>query len=96
MPTCPNCGAPVPEGAIACGRCGATLSAQGGQASMGSQSEPYSSPQQRPNSVPYAGRSDNRDLSMRLEKALRRSELLTYVAIGLGLVILVLLFVPPF
>jgi len=90
MATCPNCGASVPESAIACGRCGTALDAQRSTASS-FQSQPSSSPQRTQDSVPLDTGPGKSDLSMRLEKALRRSELLSYAAIGIGLAILIII-----
>ena len=43
MPICPYCGATVPEGAIACGKCGASLVSSQPQTSTTFQSQPDSS-----------------------------------------------------
>ena len=71
MPTCPHCSASVPEGAVCCGNCGATINSQ---ATLLSTSQPSSD-----------------DMSARLEKAMRRAELLSYAAAGLGIAILAVL-----
>ncbi|MGA3112476.1 MAG: zinc-ribbon domain-containing protein [Candidatus Bathyarchaeia archaeon] len=55
MPTCPHCGATVPEGAVYCGNCGAS------------------------------------NMQARYEKAIKRTEWLSYAAAGLGVAILVVL-----
>jgi hypothetical protein len=60
---------------------------------MSSEPQQSSSPQQPQDSGPLTTRSDNSDLSMRLEKALRRCELLGYAAIVLGLIILVIILI---
>ncbi|MGD0995297.1 MAG: zinc-ribbon domain-containing protein [Candidatus Bathyarchaeia archaeon] len=85
MPVCPQCGATVPEGAIACGNCGSPLN------SSQTSSAPFQSTST--SSTTWSTRTDNSDLSTRLEKALRRTELLSYVAIGLAAVILVILLI---
>ena len=58
---------------------------------MSFQSQPSSSPQQIQDSVPLDTGPGKSDLSMRLEKALRRCELLSYAAIGIGLAILIII-----
>ena len=83
MTVCPKCGATVPEGATTCSYCGSPLTTQ--QASPTTvQSTPMSS-------STWSIGTDNSDTSARLEKALRRSELLTYAAIGLGIVIAIII-----
>ncbi|MGB8780458.1 MAG: zinc-ribbon domain-containing protein [Candidatus Bathyarchaeia archaeon] len=84
MPACPKCGATVPEGAIACSYCGPPLNS--------AQTSPAPFQSTSTNSTTWPTRTDNSDLSTRLEKALRRSELLSYAAIGLAVAILVILF----
>lgn len=92
MPDCPYCGASVPEGAIACGKCGATLSGQGKPASTPFQSQPSNS-QQPQDSSPWGNKPNYNQPSASLERALKRTEQLSYIAIGLGAIILVLLIV---
>jgi uncharacterized membrane protein YvbJ len=74
MPTCPNCGATVPEGAFYCGNCGTAINSS---ATSPSASQPQMTPQGSPI-----------EMAARLEKAMRRTELLTYAAAGLGAAIL--------
>lgn len=71
MPTCPYCGATVPDDAEYCGKCGSTLK----HASASTQ-QPLNS-------------SIDPQLQARYEKELRRTELLSYAAAGLGIVVLV-------
>lgn len=85
MPVCPQCGATVPEGAIACGNCGAPLN------SSQTSSAPFQSTST--SSTTWPTRTDSSDLSTRLEKALRRNELLSYAAIGIAVVIIVFYFI---
>ena len=94
MPICPYCGATVPDGAIACGKCGASLVSSQPQTSTPFQSQPNSSGQSSgSSSTSWSG--GNSELSTRLEKALRRNELLSYAAVGLSvvLVVVIILFV---
>jgi len=74
MPACPNCGATVPEGAFYCGNCGAAINSP---ATSPSASQPQLTPQ-----------GSSSEMAARLEKAMRRTELLTYAAAGLGAAIL--------
>ena len=87
MPTCPHCGATVPEGAVYCGNCGAAINSP---ATSISTSQPQVTSQGSPTSpnAPSSG-----DMSARLKKAMRRAELLGYAAAGLGVAILVVLIV---
>jgi hypothetical protein len=94
MPVCPNCGTIVPEGAIACGKCGATLVAQQSRMPQPFQSQgPSSSSSQSTGSTPWLNGTGDSALSARLERALRRTELLSYALVGLSVVLLILLFV---
>ena len=74
VPTCPNCGATVPEGAFYCGKCGTAMKSP---AKSPSASQPQMTLQGSPS-----------EMSARLEKAMRRTELLAYAAAGLGAAIL--------
>ena len=81
MPTCPHCGAQVPEGAVYCGNCGATLNASMTSTSSQQTQTPQSTWQNMPSG----------DMQGRFEKAMRRAELLSYLAAGLGIALLVVL-----
>ncbi len=85
MPTCPRCGATVPEGAVYCGNCGATLNA-----SMISSTSTQS---ETPKPSTSWERASASGMQTRFERALRRVELLGYVAAGLGVAIVVVLIV---
>jgi uncharacterized membrane protein YvbJ len=87
MLTCPNCGAKVPEGAVYCGNCEAAINSP---ATSISNSEPQLTSQGSPTSP---NTSNSGDMSLRLEKAMRRTELLSYAAAGLGVAILIVLIV---
>ena len=82
MPTCLHCDATVPDGVVYCGNCGAAINSP---AISVSTSQPQLTSQGSPAS-PNA--SSSCDLSVRLEKAMRRAELLGYAAAGLGVAIL--------
>jgi len=82
MPTCPHCGATVPEGAVYCGNCGTTLNA-----SMLSSSQVQTQSSQSN----WPTETVRTDLQARFEKALRRVELLGYAAAGLGIALLLVL-----
>lgn len=85
MPNCPNCGANVPDGAVYCGNCGAPINASASSMSTASKTQTYS--QGAPN---WPNTASSGDVSMRLEKAMRRAELLGYAAAGLAVLILAL------
>ena len=92
MPTCPYCGATVPDGAIACGKCGASLVSSQPQTSTTFQSQNNSSDQSSgSSSTSWSGGNYDSELSTRLQKALRRNELLSYAIVGLIIVLFVLL-----
>jgi hypothetical protein len=81
MSTCLHCGAAVPEGAVYCGNCGA---AKDSAVSVSiSQSIVTAQESTTLPSPPSSG-----DLKSRLEKAMRRAELLSYAAAGLGVALL--------
>ena len=88
MLTCPNCGANVPEGAIACGNCGASLVSS--QSYTSSMSQPASSGS---SSTTWSSGNYDAQLSTRLEKALKKQEQLSRLIIGLSAVTLVLLLI---
>jgi uncharacterized Zn finger protein (UPF0148 family) len=87
MATCPDCGAKVPEGAVHCGNCKAAIRSPAKSASA-------SSPQAASKSASPNAPSD--DMYARLEKAMRRAELLSYAAAGLGLAILAVIILIAF
>jgi uncharacterized membrane protein YvbJ len=92
MPICPYCGATVPDGAIACGKCGASLVSSQPQAYTPFQSQPNSSGQSSgSSSTPWSGGNYDSQLSNRLQKALRRNEQLSYAVVGLSVLTLVLI-----
>ena len=81
MPTCLNCNAKVSQTAVYCGNCGTPLSSPAIPAS--------SQPKVVLHGLPGSPRaSDSVDMSARLEKAIRRAELLGYAAASLGIAIL--------
>ena len=94
MPICPYCGATVPDGAIACGKCGASLVSSQPQTSTPFQSQPNSSDSSSSSgSTSWSGGNYDSQLSTRLQKALRRNELLSYAIVGLSVILIVLLFI---
>ena len=84
MPTCPRCGANVPEGAVYCGNCGAALSSPTTFTSTTTQSQTSSQ-----TSTSWSKETSSSDMQQRFEKAMKRTEQLTYAAVGLGIVILI-------
>ena len=94
MPICPYCGATVPDGAIACGKCGASLVSSQPQTSTPFQSQPNSSGQSMgSSSTSWSSGSSNSEMEARFQKALRRNELLGYAVLGLSIVLIVVLFI---
>jgi uncharacterized membrane protein YvbJ len=103
MPYCPHCGALVAEDATVCRNCGASLQLQQLGAPQSSQSPqpavskplqseaPVSSPPSPAASTQIPSNVSAGELSQRLEKALRRTELLSYAVIGLAVVILIVI-----
>lgn len=85
MPTCPHCGATVPEGAVYCGNCGASLSPASTSVSA---TQPQVTSQG--SSAWQTAMSSDAELQARLEKALKRSEQLAYAVAGIGVAIIVL------
>jgi hypothetical protein len=73
LTTCPNCGGDVSEGTATCINSGLTVKS----AAPNSQDQLKDSQD-----------GSNDDLQKRLEKAMRRTELLTYAALGLGAALL--------
>lgn len=86
MPVCPNCGATVPDGAIACGRCGAPLNQP--QTSSISQSPATSG-----TTTTSWGSGPSSELQARFQKALKRNEMLSYVLVGLSIVLIVIVLI---
>ena len=82
MTTCPYCGATVFDGAVHCGDCEAAINAP---ATSMSTSQPQVTSQGSPTSQNALYGSD---MSARLQKAMRRAELLGYAVAGLGVAIL--------
>ena len=82
MPTCLRCGAMVSDGGENCGNCGAAINSP---ATSISTSQPQM-PSQESSTPPNA--SSSGDMSVRLEKAMRRAELLGYAAAGLAVAFL--------
>ena len=94
MPICPYCGATVPDGAIACGKCGASLVSTQPQSSTTFQSQPDSSGQSTgSSSTSWSDGNNNAQLEIRLQKALRRNELLSYAVVGLSIFLVILLLI---
>jgi len=86
MPSCLNCGVAVPEDAVYCGNCGAAKNS----------TAPVSISQSRvtaQESTALPSSSGSSDLQSRLKKAMRRAELLTYAAVGLGVALLAVIIV---
>ena len=83
MPTCPHCGATVPEGAVYCGNCGATLNSS--MISQSSTQSQASKPSTTWDTVNTSG------MQTRFERAMRRVELLGYAVAILGVAIVVVL-----
>ena len=82
MSNCTSCGQEMPEGIINCGNCGAPLRSQ----SKVSASLPQvliQGASAYPNSA-----ADSGELVLRLKKAMRRTELLSYAVVGLAIFIL--------
>jgi len=86
MSKCPQCGATVPEGAVHCGNCEAATN-------EASKTPSSSQPKIAAQESTVLQDAPNGDLSVRLEKAMRRNELLTYAAAGLGLAILAVIII---
>lgn len=95
MPTCPQCGSTVPEGAVYCGKCGSTLNPAMLNSSTSVSTTQSGTPQTNSgNSGVWSNSSLGRgDTSARLEKAIKRSERLSYATVGLAVFILVIILV---
>ncbi len=85
MSTCPQCGATLPEGEVHCSDCGEAVS-------NGSKPESNGQTTATQESTDLTN-VQSRDLSQRLEKAMRRNELLTYAAAGLGFALLAVIII---
>jgi len=98
MPSCPKCGKLNTDDAIYCTNCGASLSSTSQPAvPKPVQSEaPISIPPPPATSTEIPSDVNARKLSQRLENALRRAELLSYAAIGLSVLILIVTIVLSF
>ena len=84
MPTCPYCGATVPDGAIACGNCGASLVSSQPQTSSISQSASSGT------ATTSWGGGVSSELQARYQKALTRNEQLTKAVAGLSIAAVVI------
>jgi hypothetical protein len=82
LSNCTSCGQTMPEGTIKCGNCGAPLRSQP-KISASLPQFPIKGASGFPNSA-----ADTGELSLRLQKAMRRTELLSYAAAGLAVAIL--------
>ena len=87
MATCPDCGASIPEGAVRCGNCNAAMRSPAKSASA---LHPLATSKSASPNAPSG------DMYTRLEKAMRRAELLSYAAAGLGLAILAVIILIAF
>jgi hypothetical protein len=85
MPTSLHSDATVPYEAVYCGNCGTAINSPSTSLST---SKPQVASQGSPTSP---NKSSSGDMSARLEKAMRRAELLGYAAAGLGVAILVVI-----
>jgi len=81
MATCPQCGATVTKSAVTCGNCEAAINTTSKSINI------YQSKVTEQDSTPFPNASE-KDLAARLEKAMRRAELLSYAAAILGLALL--------
>ena len=82
MPTCSSCGAMVFDVGENCGNCGAAINSP---ATLTSTSQPQVPSHETPTLLSV---SSSNDMSVRLEKAMRRAELLSYAVAGLAVAIL--------
>jgi uncharacterized membrane protein YvbJ len=80
MPVCLQCNSQVSDESVYCGNCGAAINSPATPA-------PTSQNQMAQGSNTLPNTADG-DVHVRLEKAMRRTELLSYAAAGLGLAIL--------
>ncbi len=86
MPTSIECSAMVEKENAACGNCNARIDVQATSESTPKQDAPSTT----------LNILDGWDMSKRLEKALRRTELLSFAAAGLGIAILVVILMIEF
>jgi uncharacterized membrane protein YvbJ len=84
---CPHCGATVPEGAVYCGNCGASINAPTASTYTTAQTQTSSQPTAWPKEV------SSGDMQARYEKAMKRAEQLGYAIAIVGVIILVALVV---
>jgi uncharacterized membrane protein YvbJ len=82
LSNCTRCGQAMPEGTFNCGNCGTPLRSQSKISASLPQVTIQGAPA-FPNSATESG-----ELSLRLQKAMRRTELLSYAAAGLAVAIL--------
>jgi len=82
MPTCLRCGVMVCDGGANCGNCGAAINSPATLTSTAQPQVPSGESPTPPNA------SSSSDMSLRLEKAMRRAELLSYAAAGLAIAFL--------
>ena len=82
MPTCLHCNTQVSDATVYCGNCGAAINSPAIPVSASKNQVAPQGSQASPN-TPADG-----ELYVRLEKAMRRTELLSYAAAGLGLAML--------
>ncbi len=88
MPTCPHCGATVPEGAVYCGNCGATLNSP-----ATSSSSTQSQTSQTSTDWSNMPKNPTEDMEARYEKAMKRAGTLGKVAVLLGGIILIFIMI---
>jgi len=86
---CISCGQAMPERSINCGNCGARLRSQS-KISASLPQVPIQDTLGFPNSA-----ADSGELSLRLQKAMRRTELLSYAVAGLAVAILGVILLLP-
>jgi len=85
MLICPNCGTSAPEGASICTNCGSAINQVTSMPNYQFQAK---------NENPTTFSNDSASsLQLRLEKAMRRTEILTYAALGLGAAILAVIII---
>ena len=78
MTTCLHSDARVSDEGVSCGNCGATINPPATPVNASQPQAASSGPTTPPNAP------SSEDLHVRLEKAMRRAELLSYAAAGLG------------
>ena len=90
MPNCPNCSANVTDRTDYCGKCGTPINAPATSVSV---AQPQVTSHE---SNAWSNTSNNVNMSLRLEKAMKRAETLGYAAAGLGLAILAVILIISF